>query len=135
MTDSKNYPYLQAVSIIKIQSILTIIFGGIGVLFGLLVLGLFGFAMSAAYSDADALGFFILFICTLLFWLLPHIYFIISGVTLYRLPHPRIVKILTIVNLVIGVFWNIVLLVFAIITLVQSADYESGYKPTPRSAK
>ena len=128
MTESRTHQYQQAVSMIKIQGILSIVFGGIGAFFGLIALALFAVAMSVAQLDADAVGFFILFVCTLLFWILPHVYFIVSGIALYRLPEPRVVKTLTIVNLVVGVFWNIVLLVFSIITLVQSADYELGYK-------
>jgi len=128
MAEVKNYQYQQAASMVKIQGVLSIIFGGIGALVGLCALALLAFALSFAYTDSDAFGFFVLFVVTLLFWLLPHVYFIVAGITLYRLPDPRIVKILTIINLVIGVFWNVVLLVFAIISLVQSNDYEIGYK-------
>jgi len=128
MAASRNYQYQQAASIVKIQGILSIIFGGIGVVMGFCAMSLIALAMSVAYTDADALVFFMLFILTLIFWFIPHVYFIVAGVTLYRLPDPRVVKVLTIVNLVVGVFWNVVLLIFAIIALIQSAEYETGYK-------
>ena len=113
---------------VKIQGILTLVFGGIGVLFGLFLMGVLALAINGAYTDADALGFFLLFIATVIFWILPHAYFIAAGVTLAKAPTPKIVKTLSIINLVIGAFWNVILLVFAIISLVQSTDYEDGYK-------
>lgn len=129
MAEVKNHAYQQAASMVKIQGILTIVFGGIGALFGLVLMAAFAIGLGTAYTDSDAFGLFLLFVLTVLFWVIPHVYLIIAGVTLLRLPSPRVAKILTIVNLVVGAFWNLVLLVFAIISLVQSTDYESGYTP------
>jgi hypothetical protein len=118
--------YSRAVSTIKTQGILSIVFGALGAFVGLIIMIIFAAAMSGAYTDDDMVGYFIMFVSTLFFWLVPHVYLIVSGVILLRLPSPTITKVLTIINLVIGAFWNIVLLVFAIITLTQSADYELG---------
>lgn len=134
MAEVKNYRYESAVSMVKTHGLLSIIFGGLGAFTGLIMMGLFALAIGTSYNEGDAIGFFLLFICTILFWMLPHIYLIIAGVTLQRLPEPRIVKILTIINLVIGIFWNLVLLVFAIISLTQLNEYEDGYR-TRKTAK
>lgn len=118
--------YTRAVSTIKTQGILSIVFGGLGIVAGLIFMIIFAAAMSSSYSDEDMVGYFILFVSTLFFWLVPHVYLVVSGVILTRLPSATTAKVLTIINLVVGAFWNLVLLVFAIITLTQSADYQVG---------
>jgi hypothetical protein len=35
---------------------------------------------------------------------------------------------MTIANLVVGAFWNYIILAFAIVSLVQSGHYAHGYK-------
>jgi hypothetical protein len=123
----KHYRFEQAANLVKVHGILAIVFGGLGSFMALISMVLFGFAMAGAYATSDAVGYLILFVLTVLFFLLPHVFLIISGVTLIRLPEPRTVKIFTIINLVVGVFWNLVILIFAIISLTQSRDYEEGY--------
>lgn len=132
MVELKDSSHQQAASIVKIQGMLAIILGGIGV-----VLGLIGLAyVNATYGKNEELNLLITAFCIVIFWLIPHVYFIISGVTLYRLPTPRVVKALTTVNLVIGAFLlDVVIVIAAIFTLVRSANYESVYKPTTRSVK
>lgn len=133
-THAKHTPeYTRATSMVKTQGILSIVFGGIGVFVGLIFMIIFAAALSESYTDDDMIGYFTLFIGTLFFWLVPHVYLIVSGALLVRLPAPTPTKVLTIINLVIGAFWNLVLLVFAIITLTQSSDYEAGH-PKARKA-
>jgi uncharacterized membrane protein len=127
MAELKHHRQEQANSMVKIQGLISVIFGSIGVLFGLVAMVFFALAVAGAYTDNDATGYFLLFVATVVFWLLPHIYLIVSGATLVRLPAPQVVKTLTIINVVIGVFWNYILLIFAIISLTQSLDYSEGY--------
>jgi uncharacterized integral membrane protein len=51
---------------------------------------------------------------------------IVAGYHLTREPAVKVARTLVIINLVIGVFWNLVLLIFAIINLTQLSDYERG---------
>lgn len=127
MPEVKNTNYEQAASMVRVQGIMSIIFGGLGVLFGLVFLLFMIIAMAGAYTDSDAFGLLALFLVTVVFWLLPHVYLVIAGILLARTPAPRVVKTLTIINIVIGALWNYILLVFAIISIVQSSDYEKGY--------
>ena len=128
MTQSETFRrYEQAASLMRTHGILSIVFGAIGTFFGLIVIVLFSIALSGSYDQADAIGFILLFLLTLIFWVLPHIYLLVAGVTLLRLPEPRIAKTLSIINIVISVFGNYILLVFAIISLVQASDYERGH--------
>jgi hypothetical protein len=124
--------YEQSASLVRTHGILSIVFGAIGTFFGLIMIVLFSLALSDTYDRADAIGFIILFLMTLVFWVLPHIYLLVAGITLVKLPEPRIVKTLSIINIVISVFGNYILLVFAIISLVQANDYENGYSLTKK---
>ena len=128
MTQSETVRrYEQAASLMRTHGILSIVFGAIGTFFGLIVIVLFSIALSGSYDRADAIGFILLFLLTLIFWVLPHIYLLVAGVSLLKLPEPRIAKTLSIINIVISVFGNYILLVFAIISLVQASEYERGY--------
>lgn len=124
--------YEHAASMVRTHGTLSIVFGAIGTFFGLILIVLFSLALSNTYDQADAIGFIFLFIATLVFWMLPHIYLIVAGATLVKLPEPRIVKVLSIINIVVGVFWNYILLIFAIISLVQVSDYENGHPLTKK---
>lgn len=128
MSETKNYRYEQAASMVKVQGILSIIFGGLGSLAGLIFMIFVGVDLVDAYSY-EVIGLSLLLVGSIIFWLLPHVYFIVSGITLLNLPEPNVAKALTIINLVIGVFWNLILVIFAIIVLTQSADYASGKQP------
>ncbi len=111
----------------KIHGIMSIVFGGIGAIVGVFFTAIFAILMSNTNNEGDQIAYLVFAILALVIWLVPHIYLIIAGVLLVKQPDPRLAKVLTIINLVIGVFWNYVLLVFAIISLVQIGDYSRGY--------
>lgn len=117
----------QAMSMMKVQGIIVTIFGGLGALFGIILMALFAIAIGQAYSDNDILEASIMFIGSILFILIPHVYFIVSGVILMRQPEPKLARLLTIINLILGAMSNYIILAFAIISLVQIKDYEEGY--------
>ena len=128
--ENQNALYDRAAGMLKVHGILSIVFGGLGVLMALFFISIM-FITSTAYEsfnrfDGSSLGIFLVSIIFFVFWTLPHIYLIVSGLYLTRQPSPRIAKTLVIINLIIGVFWNYVLLVFAIINLTQIADYQKG---------
>ena len=120
--------YDRAVSTTRTHGILSIIFGALGILFGLLLVALFVLASVFAETTEDAItsGATTVFIVVL--FILPHVYLIISGAYLLRNPNPRMARGLTIANLVVGAFSNLVILVIAIIHLVQLGDYERGFE-------
>ena len=118
----------QAVSMLKVQGVIALVFGGLGALLGLLLMSIFAIALGQAYSDNDVVEFFIWFVVSIFFILLPHIYLIISGIILIRQPEPKLARLLTIINLIVGAMSNYIVLAFAIISLVQTKDYEEGYK-------
>lgn len=128
MAQSKEVAYEQAASMVRIQGLMSIIFGAIGTLIGLILMVIFAAALANARYDSEAIEFAIYFIGSLLFVLLPHIYLIISGTILIRRPEPKLSRILTITNLVVGALSNYVVLAFAIISLTQAKDYEEGFK-------
>ncbi len=118
----------QAASMLKVQGIISIVFGGLGVFIGLILMVIFALALGQAHTDNDVIEFLVWFVISVLFILMPHIYLIISGVILTRLPEPKLARLLTIINLIVGAMSNYVVLAFAIISLVQSREYEEGYK-------
>ena len=128
MTTSKKIAHTQAVSMLKVQGIVTLVFGALGAFLGLILVILFGFALSQAYSDNDIIEYGVYFVMSVLFILIPHVYFIISGVVLIRQPEPKLARLMTIINLVVGAVANYIVLAFAIISLVQHKEYEEGYK-------
>lgn len=114
-------------SLMRVHGILSIIFGGIGAIVGIFFTALFAIAMAVTNNESDQIAYLVFAILALVVWLIPHIYLVIAGIVLVKQPEPGLAKVLTIINLVIGVFWNYVLLVFAIISLVQLGDYKHGY--------
>lgn len=121
--------YDRAASSIRVHGILSVIFGSLGVFFGILfmlIIGLGGLAAGAHMNDV--VGAFALGLFTFILWVLPHIYLIISGVQLMRQPEPKVAKVLIIINLIVGALWNLVILIFAIINLTQISDYEKFHK-------
>jgi hypothetical protein len=125
--------YSAAKSFLRVQGVLSIIFGSLGTLFSLPILLIYvlsvpGYSGMYPYNEGDTIGVMFLIIVTLIFWVLPHIYMIIAGTYLVREPKPGLAKGLTIGNLVIGAIINYILLAFAIVSLTQSASYEAGYK-------
>lgn len=123
--------YERSDSTFRVHGILSIIFGSLGVLMAIVMTFLF---IGGTYSDPSydsvnsPLGLFVVGSMIFVFWTLPHLYLIISGYYLMHEPSPKVAKTLTIINLIIGVFWNLVLLIFAIISLTQFSDYERGYQ-------
>jgi hypothetical protein len=128
--DYEKLLYNRATSTLKVHGILSIVFGGLGTLAAIafMLLLAVGNLSDQSYTDnGSALGLFFIGAAVFIFWTLPHIYLIVSGTYLIREPAPKVVKTLVIINLVIGVFWNLVLLIFAIINLTEVGDYERGY--------
>lgn len=130
-TEYDALKFQSARSTMRAHGILSIIFGGIGVLVGALF---FAAIVSGAMNDpmstdpeGDSIALAIAAVFTVVIWTIPHLYLIIAGFLLVRTPTPKLAKGLIITNLVVGVFWNLVLLILAIVNLTQLADYERGY--------
>ena len=117
----------RAATMLRVQGIISIVFGGLGVLCGLLIMLAFGVGAMAEYTAHSAIGSVIFGLMVFIFFVLPHLYLVIAGTTLLRQPQPSVARTLTIINLVVGVFWNLIVLIFAIISLTQSGDYERHY--------
>ena len=127
MSKVKNHDYEQAASLIKTQGVLSIVFGGIGVFIGLVVLVFLWIVLSTSYATEDVIAALFLSLLGFVFLLLPHVFLIVAGVTLLRQPEPRVVRILTIITLVIGALENLVLLIMSILVLLKLDDYEVLY--------
>ena len=130
MTDTAHGKevFERASSMLRVQGIISIIFGALGTFAGLLMV--FLFALGVSYNDfgyEEALSSTLLAIMVVVFVILPHVYLIISGTTLLRRPQPSVAFTLTIINLIVGVFFNLVVLIFAIISLTQADDYKRHY--------
>ena len=123
MTTSKKIAHTQAVSMLKVQGIVTLVFGELGAFLGLILMILDDFTLSQAYSDNDIIEYGVYFVMSVLFIFIPHVYFIISGVVLIRQPEPKLARLMTIINLVVGAVANYIVLAFAIISLVQYKVY------------
>jgi hypothetical protein len=118
----------RASTMLRVQGIISVVFGGLGVLFGLLLMFMFGLGM-LAYENIThyAVENFIWAVVMFVFVVIPHIYLVVAGTILLRRPTPGVARALTIINLVVGVFSNIIVMIFAIISLTQSGDYERHY--------
>jgi hypothetical protein len=125
--DYEKMLYTRASNMIKVQGILSIVFGSLGILIaGLFLLaGLFATVDASSYQ---AVSNFIFGFAVFVFAFLPHVYLLISGITLVRQPAARVARPLVIINLIVGVLWNLVILIFAIINLTQMNDYERGHE-------
>lgn len=126
-TDYEKLLFDRSVNLLRTSGILSIVFGSLGAFFGLLFMGIFTLGMMASETSEDAAYMFLMGVGTLVLFILPHIYLIISGATLLKQPSPNVARTLVIINLVIGVFWNLVTLIFSILNLTQLRDYEIGY--------
>lgn len=120
--------YNSAASLMRAHGIVSIIFGALGTLFSLLLVFLFLFAVTDPNSSDQVVGGVAMAIVTIIFGILPHCYLLIAGTYLAKNPRPSLAKGLTITNLVIGVFYNLPILILAIISLTQLGDYEHGFK-------
>jgi uncharacterized membrane protein len=117
----------QAASMLKVQGIITLVFGGLGAVLGLILMIIFGIALSQAYTDQDVIETAIYCCMSALFIFMPHVYFVISGIVLTREPEPKTAKLITIINLIVGAVSNYIVLAFAIISLIQAKEYEAYY--------
>ena len=125
--DMEKLMYDRSVSTTRLHGILSVIFGALGVLFGLLLLALFIIASAFAETTEDAIASGATAVFMFVLFIVPHVYLIISGVYLMKLPVPKLARALVIANLVVGALSNLVILVISIINLVQLGDYERGY--------
>ncbi len=116
----------RAQSLLKAHGIVSIVFGSLGVV-GFLVWLLLVLVSFFGGNLSDIFGMIALTIIFFVVFLLPHLYLIVGGVQLIRRPSPKLARVIVIINLVLGVFWNLVLLVLAIINLTQIGDYERFY--------
>lgn len=122
--------YDRSAGALKVHGILAIIFGALGMLVALLftfMVTLGTFADEEYDPTNSAFGLLFVSVLIFIFWMLPHMYLIISGSYLVRQPAPRVARTLVIINLVVGVFYNLVILIAAIINLTQITDYERSY--------
>jgi hypothetical protein len=126
-TEHITQQFQKADNLLRVHGLLSIIFGSLGVLAGLLFLLLIGIGSAASLRLEDTIGAFAFGIFVFVLFILPHIYLIIAGAYMMKQPTPKLARVLVIINLVLGVFWNFVLLVFAIINLVQIDEYERAY--------
>ena len=119
--------YNNASSLIRTHGIISIVFGALGLLGGLFVLLLASASARGYYDELEIAGIVVLALI-IVFVILPHAYLVVSGIHLLREPRPETAKALIIINLVVGVFYNFVVLIFAIINLTQINVYERGYR-------
>ena len=130
-TDYEAYKFERASTMLRVHGILAVIFGGLGIL-GAILFSVITFF--AALTDETIVAEDAVLVASIaaafifVFVLLPHIYLLISGMYLMKRPEPKTAKVLVIINLIVSVFWNLVIFIFAIIDLTQSNDYEAGYK-------
>lgn len=131
MSDTlQKQQYERAETLIRVHGILSMIFGGIGLLFMLAIGAIIVAAGSQNNVFGDVVGITALFIIGIVLYVIPHIYLIIAGTQLIKQPAPKLATTLIIINLIVGFVSNIVILVFAIINLAQMRQYELGYKHT-----
>jgi len=133
MSEQSQYETMQfnrAASLIRTNGILSIIFGSIGVVAILFVIAVTNIAtyFEPTVTDEDYLGISIMSLVAFVFVFLPHVYFVVAGIFLVKNPEPKVAMTLLIINIVIGTAWNLILLIFGIIGLVQIGDYERGFK-------
>jgi len=136
--DYEKLLYDRSTGTLKVHGIMSIIFGSLGILVALMFTTLMVIGSMAENSygsyDSSIAGLSIVGMVIFIFWTLPHIYLVVAGYYLMREPTPRLAKTLILVNLVIGIFWNLILLILSIINLTQFSDYERGY-PTQKHVK
>lgn len=125
-SDYEKSIFERSVNMTKTHGILSIVFGSLGAFIGLIMVLVFSVTITDFNSYQVMSAFFTAFLVFLL-GVLPHVYLLISGITLLKAPAPNVAKPLIIINLIVGVLWNIVILIFAIINLTQMGDYERGY--------
>jgi hypothetical protein len=125
----------KAATMLKVNGILSIVFGVLGSIVMVVVIALF--AMPALYEpDYTFMQAVITEIGLFIFAFLPHVFFIVSGSLLLSKPRPGLARGLVIANVALSASLNVVLLAFAIVSLTQTSDYERGYDMhSPRKRK
>jgi len=128
LTEVEIVQFERASSLINVHGILAIVFGGLGLLVALFFAVALGIsAVTEVLTPEDTVGYTIMSLFGIVFMVIPHIYLVIAGIYLLKKPTPKAARVLIIINLVIGAFWNLILVIFAIINLTQISDYERGY--------
>jgi len=130
--DSQKHLYKRSANLMKAHGVLSILFGISGVFLGILfiyVMTIGSFAYIAQSHDNASVEV-ILGLLACIFFVLPHLYLIVSGVYLVRESSPPVTKVFIILNLIVGIFMNIVVAAFAVANIIQSHDYERGHKAT-----
>jgi len=124
--------YRRSAGVLKVHGVLAVIFGLIGMAVALLFL--FAMTVGPLAYGADSYGGasakLLMGALIFLFLVVPHIYLVVSGVFLFREPPASTAKVLIILNLIAGIFFNFLLAAFAVANLIQSPDYERGHKIT-----
>jgi hypothetical protein len=115
--------YERAHSLLRAHGIVSIVFGALGV-FAFIMWLLLVLVVVVEGNVVDIVGMTALTILFFVLFLLPHVYLIVGGIQLVRSPSPELARIIVIINLVLGVFCNIVILVLSILNLTQMGDYE-----------
>ena len=114
MTTSKQNtkPTTQTSSMLKVTAILSIVFGIIGTFFGLWMIqnGL----SDPTFKSSSLFGLFVFFI-----WVLPHAFWVIAGIRLLQPAKKSLIQGLLIAIIILGAIWNIILMAFAIVNLIQ----------------
>jgi uncharacterized membrane protein len=128
MTTVSEKNYTQAASMLRIQGIISIVFGALGSLLGFILMIVFAINLGQSYSNTVMIENLIYFVASILFVLIPHLYLTVAGIVLVREPEPKLARILMIINVIVGAITNYIVLAFAIISLTQIKDYEEGYK-------
>lgn len=126
--------YQTAATMIKVTGILSIIFGSIGILFGIGYSLLIAASPSYAYNEVEIVPIALIVGFLIMFWVIPHIYMIISGIYFLNKPSAAKVRGLAITSIVIGAIFNVILLAFAIINLIQAKDYENEFDVTNKAS-
>jgi len=132
MTTFTTQQHSSAQKFLKVQGVLSVVLGGLGVLILtalipllIWVLGSPDLLAEADSTSEDMIGTLIVVILSIP----ASIFFVISGIILLRKPRPGVAKGLSITNVVVAALsGNYLILAFAIVSLVQSPAYADGYK-------
>ena len=129
ITPAEFQRYEKSLSSLKTQAILAIVFGALGILFSFLILGSYILlsGLDPKEVDIDKVDLFLYGIVTPIFLFATHVYYVVAGVFLLREPTPKVAKVLSIINIVVGAGWNLIILIFAALFLARSVDYERGH--------
>lgn len=97
---------------LKVTAILSIVFGFIGIFFGI-------WLIQTGLSDPRFTSGSLFGVIVFIVWVLPHVFWIISGFQLLQSPKKSLTQGLLVTTIVLGALWNVLLMAFAIVNLVQ----------------